>query len=186
MNPRKKIIISLITFGIVTLILIFLIISPLLNQIKENSEELILQKQELILLQEERKNLKEIETVYESYQLNLTKIDKLFIDSEIPIEFVSSLEELASTSQLLIKISPVVSKEVKEDPWSSLSFQLSLSGSFPDFLKFLKKLENSPYLIEVLNLNTEKLIETELWSENYKAFSPGDVNVEILVKVFTK
>ena len=182
---KKNYLSSIIFLALATLLIIFLIYY-FFEEIKKNSEELVSQKQELISLNQEKESLEKIDTFYKNYQSNLVKVNELFIDKEVPIEFINFLEKLATTSQLLIEISPGARKETKEDPWSNLSFQLSLSGSFPNFLKFLEKLEASPYLIEVLNLNIKKLTQSELQSEKFKAFSAGDVKADILIKVFTQ
>lgn len=172
MNPRKKIIISLIAFGTLALILIILIIYFLFPEIKNNSEEILLQKKQLILLAKEKENLEKMEDIYKNYQSDLDKIEKLLIDPEVPIEFMSFLETTASTSDLQLEISSIT-KEVKIDPLPSLSLQTLVNGSFPNFLEFLEKLEASPYLIEILDLNTQRL-------------TGGDTSTSLSLKVFTK
>jgi len=114
----------------------------------------------------------------------LEKIDDLFADPEVPIEFINFLEKNAGKSQLSIEISPMAKKET--EPWPSLSFQISTVGSFSNFLKFLEKLETGPYLIEISNLNVKKITEKELRSEKFETFSLSDVNALFLIKVLTR
>ena len=172
MNPKKKTIISLITFGILALVLIIFLIYFLFPEIKNNSEEFLLQKKKLILLAKEKENLEKMKDIYKNYQSDLDKIEKLLIDPEVPIEFISFLETTASTSDLQLEISSIT-KEVRTDPLPSLSLQTLVTGSFPNFLEFLEKLETSPYLIEILDLNT-------------KRSTGGDTNTSLSLKVFTK
>jgi len=182
MNPKKKIYISLTIFGILTILLIVLIIYPFLKEIKKNSEELLSQKNTLISFSEEIKNLKESKKLYDAHRESLEKIDELFVDPEMPIEFINFLEKNASDSQLSIEVSPVATVKKETDPWPSLALQISAAGSFPNFLKFLEKLENSPYLIEVLNLNLKRVAEKEI----KEGILPSNINALFLIKVFAK
>jgi len=182
MTLTKKIHLSLIVLLITSLLLIVFLIHPLFKDIKKNSEELLSQKQEIILLTQESENLGEIKNALETYQSNLQKMESLFINPELPIEFVNFLEKNASQSLLFLKISSIVKNQQEKDVWSSFSIQVSTIGPFPSSLRFLEKLENSPYLIEVLNFKVERLTEKKLNS----TFSLGDVEATSLLKVYTK
>jgi len=182
MTFTKKIHLSLIVLLITILLLIVFLIHPLFQDIKKNSKELLSQKEETILLAQKSESLKEIKNTLQNYQSNLQKIEGLFINPELPIEFVNFLEKNASQSSLLFKISSIVKNQEKEDVWPSFSIQVSTIGPFPNSLRFLEKLENSPYLIEILNLKTERLTEKKLNS----TFSLGDVETNLLLKVYTK
>jgi len=149
MNLNKKIIFTSGILGITELIFIFLVIYPLFDNIKKNSEVLISQKKELASLESEIENLKNFEKIYQTHHENLEKIDKLFIDPEIPtdiIEFVGFLRKIAEDSQISVDISsPTLKKEIAADPWPSVTFQVSCDGKFSNFGKFLEKIETGPY-----------------------------------------
>lgn len=181
MGPTKKIYLSSFIFGLFVILLIIFSIYPLFKEVKKNSENLLLQKKKLILFEIEKENIKELEKNFKNYQADLTRIENLFITPEVPIEFINFLETISKDSKIELEISSIVKETGKEASWPSLSFQLSAIGSFPNFLKFLKKLENSPYLIEIFNFNIQKLTKKELG-----AFSPGDIESPLLIKVFTK
>jgi len=172
MTAIKKIFFSIIIFGVLTIFLIIFCIFPFLKQIQNNSKEFISEKKKVILLTQKREKLQELENFYKTYQSDYNKIENLFIDSQSPIEFIQFLEQTATNSGVQLEIlSTKISQKTKEDFWPSLSFQLSLSGDFPDFLKFLRKLENSPYLIEFLDLNIKK---------------ESKIKAELSIKVFSK
>ncbi len=191
MNPNKKIIFTSGILGIISLIFIFLIICPLLNNIKKNSEALISQKRELASLEGEIENLKNFGKIYQAQHENLEKIDKLFIDPEIPtdiIKFVGFLRKIAEDSQISIDISsPTPKKEIAADPWPSITFQVALKGKFSDFGKFLEKIETGPYLIEILNLNARRLTEKELESKEgwFEELPLANTSISLSIKVFT-
>lgn len=178
----QKIYISLAIFGVATILLIVLTIFPIFKEIRKESEELLLQKNNLISFSEEIKSLQDSKNLYESYRANLEKIEKLFIDPEIPIEFITFLEKNAIDSHLSIEVSPIAAAKKETELWPSLSFQIGATGSSSNFLKFFEKLENSPYLIEVLNLNLKRAVEREAKEEVLS----GNINAVFTIKVFTR
>jgi Tfp pilus assembly protein PilO len=186
MTIKNKINLSLIIFILLAILLILFVIYPLLKEIKINSEEFISKKQSLTLLEKKIENLRQYQTTWREIEPNLERIDKLFIDPELPVEFISFLEKTASDCELSVEISPFSGQKTTNDPWPSLLFQIKTTASFSKFLKFLEKLENSPYLIEIQNLNVKRLTEKELEQKILEKFSPGDTINTILIKVYTK
>ncbi len=158
----------------------------LFKEVKNSSEAFSLGKEKITSLSEEKENREKMEDVYKNYQPDLGKIEKVFIDPEVPIEFISFLEETASTSQAQLKILSMTKKTDKKDSWPNLLFQLSVTGSFFNFSKFLEKLENSPYLIEILELNVRALSEKEIESKEFENLSSADTSTLLLIKVFTQ
>ncbi len=185
MNSKNKIYIISIIFGLIILILIVLFIYPLFKSIKNNSQELFSAKRELVLLKNQIKEIENFGEVYESYQPNLARINKLFIDPENPADFFQFLEKIALDSGISMEIFPLIlSKEESETGlWLSVTSQFSSKSSFPNFLRFLEKLEASPYLFEVQNLVLKRLNEREFEEEEY---SSGDIKAICLIKVFAK
>lgn len=173
MSPKNKIYLYLAIFLGTSLIFLFLIIPYFLKKIQGKSGELVSFEKESVSLQKEIENLRQLEGIYRDYQQELVKIKEMLIDSEVPVEFINFLEENAQISRQEIEISLFPQKKTKDEPWPTLSFQVSTSGSPSGFLKFLEKLENSPYLIEILNLNIQKLADS-------------DVESVFLIKVFAK
>lgn len=180
--PGRKIYISLAIFTAINLLFIVLLIYPFFKEIIKTSEELLLQKSNLLSFSEGVKNLKSSEEFYETNLENIEKIDEQFVDSEIPIEFIRFLEKNATDSQLSIEVSPLTTVKKETELWSSIFFQISTKGSFSNFLKFLEKLENGPYLIEVINLDLKRLAEKKTKEE----ISSSDINAILSIKVFTK
>ena len=186
MTLKNKINLSLAIFIMLNIILIYFVIYPLFKEIKINSEDLISKKQSSATLERKVENLKQFQTLWFEIQPNLEKIDKLFIDPEVPVEFISFLEETASDCGLLVEIFPAPTLKTTGDPWPSIFFQISSTASFSKFFKFLEKLETSPYLIEIQNLNVRRLTEKDLEQKAFEKFSLGDTINTLLMKVYTK
>ena len=186
MSFQKKINISIIILLVLSLLSIFFLIYPSFLEIKKIANDLISLKGNLIFLETKIKNLEEFRKKYQSLKKDLEKIDKIFINADLPIDFISFLEKDSQDCGLIVKISPLSLIETQKDPWPSIGFQITAAGSSPNFLKFLEKLESSQYLIEIQNLNIVRLSELELKTKEFEKLSPGDVKTLFSLKVFTK
>lgn len=179
MAIKKKIYLTLIIFSLLIILIIVFVVFPLFRGIKNNSKELIVQKEKFVALEAKITNLEKFKVLYAELQHFLKEIDNLFVDSRVPVEFIGFLEKTSEKSQLKIEILPTSDKEIEKDFWPYLAFQITSTGSFPNFLKFLEKLENSPYLVEVQNVSIGKLTGDEgVISDNVRA--------NFSVKVFVK
>lgn len=189
MNFKKKIYLSIIIFGIILVLLVVFLLHPLFLEIKKMSQETVSQKQVLASFAAEIENLEDFKRIYPAISSNLKKIDDLFINPELPIGFISFLEESAEQSQLIVRISPLPARRIKRTPWPFLTFQIKTTASFPGFLRFLDKIENSPYLIKIQNLTAIKVPERNLHPrEEFEEFIPdkvAEVTAVIILKVFT-
>ena len=186
MTIKNKINLSLIFFLILAIFLLAFLIYPLLKDIKNNSKEMISQKKEVLSLENKIKDIEEFRKNYAKIRPNLEKIETLFTNSEAPIDFISFLEKTSQDCRVSIQIVPAAITRVSEEPWPSLSFSITLTGSFPNFLRFLEKLESGPYLTEIQNLSIKRLQDTELKSKEFESLSLGDIQASFLIKVFTK
>jgi len=186
MTIKNKINLSLIIFIVLSIVLIYFVVYPILKGIKTDSRDLVFEKQNLLSLEEKIEDLKKFQKVYSEIQPNLEKLDKLFVDPEVPVEFIYFLEKTAEDCGLAVGISPVPVLKKTEGPWPYLFFRISSTASSPEFLKFLEKLESSIYLVEIQNLNLARLTETELKSKGFEEFSLGDVRAALSIKVYTK
>jgi len=195
MAITKRIHLTLIIFSFLIILIIVFIVFPLFRGIKNNSKELIVQKEEFIALEAKITNLEKFKVLYAELQHFLKEIDNLFVDSRVPVEFISFLEKTSERCQLQIEILPTSDKKTEKDSWPYLTFQITPTGSFPDFLKFLEKLENSSYLVEIQNININKLTgseESKLSSSPFavaredKEQSASNIKAAFSVKVFVK
>ena len=216
MIPIKKIYLSIAMFGIISTLLVVFVMWPLFKEIKAISQNLFLKKNKIVYLSEERENIKKIENLYKTYQSDLDRIENLFVDPEVPIEFIGFLEKSATDSQIKLEISSMTraaakgeneataslttravarggdeqssatTKKTEQEPWQSLSAQLLVTGSFSNFSKFLHKLENGPYLIETVDLNTRRLAEKDIQVKELENIPGADTTNVLSIKVFAK
>jgi len=173
MTLNNKIKLSIFSFSIILILIIVFVVMSVFNKIKSSSEELARREADLVAIETKISNLEEFKLVYKELEETLSGIDNLFIDSEVPVEFINFLERTAGDNSLEIELSSAVTQTVKGDIWPSIAFQAQIIGSFPDFLKFWEKVENSIYLVEVKNLNVGRLED-------------GTVKASLSIKVFAK
>jgi len=191
MSLKRKIYILITIFCGLTVLLIVFVISPLFLEIKKNSQNILSQRQTLAALEGKAENLEKFRIIFPEIFPGLEKIDNLFVDSKVPIDFIRFLEQTSQASGLSLKISAGPALKIEKDLWPSISFQLSLAGSFSSLARFLEKLESSLYLIEIQNLTISRLSETELTQPFLKKelgemYSLGDIKAVISIKVYTK
>ncbi|MFH1820482.1 MAG: type 4a pilus biogenesis protein PilO [Candidatus Nealsonbacteria bacterium] len=173
---NKKAALLLITIIIINLLLVVFLVYPLFQGIRQEANNLISQKAALVELENKQKNIKEFQNAYKSYQSDLEKIDRLFIDAQEPVGFIRFLEAEALKAQITVEISPVGVKETKSDLWPSVSFRLQVDGQFSAFMEFLEKIETSSFLLSVSNLDVRKLAQD----------TEGNISASFLIKVYVK
>ena len=172
---KKKIYITLLCFVIVFGILIKFGILPSIEALKRNSQALSLQKKALNLFQSQVEDLKNFQKEFSQYQPILEKVNHSFVAREAPINVIEFLEEEARNLNLPIEISPLIITQKKTDPWVPVAFSISFAGTFPNCLRFLERLEQSLWLIEISQLNIERISEKKTSDVSFfltfKAFS---------------
>jgi len=166
--------------------LVWFWILPQISEIKKNSKNLLLDRENLILLQQKRESLEKFKQNYSLYRQNFEKLEKLLIDKETPIDFIEFLEESAKSFNLFLEIEPAKIEREKTDPWDFAAFKISLLGSFSRFLGFLERLENSDYLIEISSLQLKRIGKDDLLKPRYRDLSVGNIDGQLLIKVFAK
>ncbi len=183
---ENKIRLSITIFFLITVFCVAFLVFPLLQEIKKEAAGIISFKKDLAFLEAETESYGAFKNSYLNIESDLGEIDTLFVDSEVPIDFIGFLEKTARDCHVQIKISPALPAKIEKESWPSMIFQIASASSFPNFLKFLEKLESSNYLTETQNLNIARLSEAELKSKELGKFSLGDVQSMLTFKVYTK
>jgi len=160
MTKNKKNVI--LVLGMLGLIFSSYLIFQTIRDIKKGSSALLSQREKTILLEKKIKALEEINKNYKNDKEKLEKIDSLFVKADEPISFIKFINFLRQTEescQVSINISPPSLQ--KKDSVPYLSFQVSGEGRFIGVMRFLEKIENSPYLIEISRLSLRRVIPKE-------------------------
>jgi Tfp pilus assembly protein PilO len=183
-----------------SLFLFFFLVQPCLTQAIKNGESLAAIRQNSAALEVQIKSLQNFRPRYENEIIPMLQAnEKLFIDPKSPVAFIALMEEAGSKDNLAINISSAQifsAKNSAERFWPSLNFQISLNGSLPSVLRFIEKMANLPYLIEIHGLNITKdnsqsqnEIKADSGQENKKtAGLPQKEKVQAVfnLKIYTK
>lgn len=186
MTFKNKIKLSIILIFVLTISIVILVIYPLFSEIKKYSGDYVSQKVDMLSLETKIDNLKQFQATFPEINPNLEKIDLLFIDAKVPVEFIKFLEQTSQNYGISIEVSSSLSAKTKQDPWPVFIFRISSVGSFANFMKFFERIELSPYLITVQDLNIVRLTETELKAKGSEKLSLGDIRANFSLRVYTK
>ena len=172
MKPKNKIILSVSIIVALSAAFIVFLIYPLFPEVEKYSENILLQKEKLADLDVKAESLENFKAIKSQIEPNLEKAESLFIDRDIPLDFINFLEKTSRDCQLSLSMSSSPLNNPQSETWPFFVFQIRSSGSFPNFLRFLEKLENSNYLIEIQSLSVSG--------------GGGEVASDFSMKVFTK
>ena len=145
----------------------------------EDYNTISMTKKETARITKDIENITEFENIALSYESEFVAFQDIFINPDIPIPFIEFLERSSQTSSLELIIIAADPKEIKGDPWSSMDFQLTLEGYYPNFVEFIEKLEAAPYLIELRNISIRKFKGMKDKPVGYGEFT-------LLVRTFVK
>jgi len=185
MNLNRELIAYILGLLTALVVISVFLVYPLLRDIRAGSDEFVESKEKVVGVQREREHYIALREEHERSKEKFQKIDEVFANSEVPVRFIEFLEESSLKSDFPIEVSPGSGSQAKEDLWASIFFRVTGTGPFTDFSDFLEKVENSPYLLEIQTLNINKLTEEELKRRNAEG-SPGDIRVDLSIKVYTK
>src|SRR3989339_332265 len=158
MNIKIKNFIIAIIFIVIYLAVILFFVWSLIKDIKNESLNLVMQKNEEFSFKEQMFFLEKFNQEKVAYQEIFLKYEEALIDSKNPIILIKFLENTAKESNVTLDIllTPSLAQKIGTDIWPSISMQIKFSGSFQNTLKFINKLENSPYFLSIESLKMNK------------------------------
>ena len=174
--------------GSLTVLILFigLIVLPLINQIRQESQKLIQEQQTTDSFYRDWANLKNSQKSQKDFQENLAKFNVLLSPAEA-IKFITAAEDVAQKTQNQEEIS-VLEKTSGEPGAASadaaLDFRISLVGRFPDLIKFLVYLENASYYNDVNFLQISRVSYSESEAKQAQGLKVGDVKSTINLSVY--
>lgn len=181
MKDNNKIYIIISIFAFVALILIIFFVLPVLKEIRTNSQDLILLKNNILALEEQTKEIENFKNNYDKYKSDLEKIDQLFVDPNNLVDPIKFLESSANDFNLSTKIFLPPFSRVEDGSIDFINFQITCKGSSLNILNFLKKIEAGPYLIQVENLTIQES-QTVAIKDN----SPKESSSVFTIKAFVR
>ncbi|MCL5011032.1 MAG: hypothetical protein M1127_02385 [Patescibacteria group bacterium] len=181
MANQQKIYLTAAVFTAFLLLLVFLAVVPSLKLLGANSIELSKQRGELVFLQKQISGLNDFQRNFSEKKPLFDKISSSFVSAAAPISFLEFLEQEARDNGLIMNVVPQGSAASADNLWQNLDFKIVARGDFVPTARFLSRVENSAWLIEILQLDIAKISEAEA------AGTPGgDIKSSVVVRVFAK
>ncbi len=164
---------------------VYLVIFPLWGNLKNVSRSFSAQKRAEKLFNARLSDFSLFKVKESTYSSTFRQLDNFFVSSP-PVEFIRFLEKEAEETGVEAKILSGKSNLEKFQLWKSLNFTLYVNSPYSNFAKFLKRLEHSPYFLEMSQINIERITEENIKRKNWKEASEGDVYAFLKLKVFLK
>ena len=154
---------KILLFISITLLLLFYFAFVFLYQkINDNNQKT---QQTTISLQKEsnrRDDIASIDRATKKIFADRILLESHFIKSSDVVPFLNTIEKLAKESGVLAQINSVNTKTDNTE----LTVDLKASGRFEAIFKFLTLLENSPYLLDFISMDMQKLSSLTEISKN--------------------
>lgn len=161
MLSRQKIKINITVFSLVFILAIIFGVGPAFSRLLDLSKNLSNQKEKLNFLEKQIEALENFQKSDLIYQQHINKLNSSFILAQAPIDFIEFLEKSASKNNLKASIASVSSVSEKRGDRLTMVFQATFSGDFPDVFNFLKKIEQSPWLIKIDQVSISRVDEKD-------------------------
>jgi len=189
LSAKQKIYVLSSGFALALILIIFMLIWPLIDQIKIQGEELTQKQTAMENFYQSWMNLGALKKDYQQIQAGLGA-NPFLLPAKNPIKFVEMIEGFAQETKNQEQISalpgdpsqPVAATADAPKNNEMLFFQVSTGGTFPNLIKFLISLENAPYYNNVSSLQITRLSAKETAKEESN-LSPGDVQSIINLSV---
>jgi hypothetical protein len=180
MKIFRKTILTPILFLIIVIIFISFFILPTFDQIKKISQNISSLELDLENLEKRAENIKNFKRKFPTIKDNLSLFENSFVNREFPIEFVNFLENTAKSYQISLEISLLKSEK------NYLSFQIIVIGPPKEIFRFVEKVENCSYLVQIEKININKLSETETKAKEMEKISGPILKSIFSIQVQTK
>lgn len=195
-SNRQKLFFCIGLGFLILFLLVWLVVYPLIGKIGQISETYLSNQQILAKLSYRETAAKKLQEGFQQMQVDFSRIENAFLKQEEIVGFIRTLEAIAQKTgnDFDIKLlgSPNTasgSSDSGGSAESSLSFQITLWGGFPNLLKFSVSLEDTPYqpyrLIEIDNLNVKKL-EEGVSTESGSGTKTGGLKSILDIKIYTQ
>ena len=152
LNLKKKIIITIITFFFFIFVIVYFIIIPSIRDIKNIKNEIEIQRIDLERKYLKGQNLRKMLEKLKKAEEKIHILDQVFISQNFGLEFIMTLEEIASKNNVTQKINLLSSSDPDDSLYKIIPIQLFSQGNFVRQLDYLVNLEILNYYINIKSL----------------------------------
>jgi len=154
MDAKKK---FLLYFGIVVIIcaaIVYFVIIPTTNDIKQISDKIYNEKVDLEKRYIKGQLIKKLVEDFKKIKPQQEKLELIFIKEGTELNLITKLENLASTNNVDLEINLENIRELNK--LQSMQLQLSIDGNYLDTIAYLNDIErlNNYYNLDTIRVNT--------------------------------
>ena len=149
---KKKIIFSLAALFAVIFTVIYLIVIPTVSDIRKMGKEIESQRTDLEKKYLKGQNLKQLSENLKKIEPQLGKLDRIFINRNRELEFITTIEGMAQSNEVTQKINLAASPEPETQEFKKMPLQLYAQGNFKNLINYLLGLESLFYYINIKSL----------------------------------
>jgi hypothetical protein len=154
-------------------------IAPLFSDIKAINGQIIRRRAQIADYDLRIGNARNFMRFAARQKTELEQIAGVFADSQMPLDMINSLENAAKDSNVSVEFSPAGQSNLQ-----IIKIEINASGAIFDTLRFIEKIENSPYLAEIESADIRK--EVPVGGASLAEFSGTRVKTHILLNVYAK
>ncbi len=159
-NIKRKITFTIVIFLLVNALIVYLIIIPTINDIKQLRVNIITQKTDLEKKIAREKNINILSEKLDKIEPQMKKFEQIFINQNRELEFITTLEGVALSNKVLQKINLNLNAAKTEQTYRKIPLELKIQGNFNNLLQYLTNLENLNYYINITSLEITRGISS--------------------------
>lgn len=156
LSIRNRIIVTFLSYSILIFLIVYFIILPRLNFIRESGKNIVERRiyleQQYIKAKNFRKNNEEMKLVDEDIQ----RLDDVFVSYDKDLEFIETLEEVATNNSVVQDISLEKIEEEKIDDFAEITLEIIAEGNFLNIINYIIDLETLGYYVNISSLELTK------------------------------
>ncbi len=159
-NIKRKITFVIVVFLLTNALIVYLIIIPTINNIKQLRVNIVTQKVDLEKEMAREKNINILSEKLDKIEPQMKKFEQIFINQNRELEFITTLEDIALSNKVLQKINLNLNAVKAEQTYKKIPLRLNIQGNFYNLLQYLTSLENLNYYINITSLEMTKEISS--------------------------
>jgi Tfp pilus assembly protein PilO len=188
LNIKNKIAINIILFLLANALIVFLLITPFINHIKNLRTNIITEKINLETKIARERDVNLLSEKLDRIEPQLKKFEKIFINSNRELEFITTLEGIAVKNNVAQKINLDLSAAQSEQIYKRIPLELNVQGDFKNLITYLIDLEALSYylninMLEFSTIQSASALILSVKSDQSKQ-PIGNVNLKISADTF--
>ncbi len=164
------------------LLIVFFIVIPTIHDILDMGQKIEEQRIDLEKKYIKGQNLRQLTNNLNKINSQLSKLEQIFISENRELEFITTIEGVASKNSIDQRINLGIQEDMAEYNYKKMALQLFLQGNFIDITNYLLGLESLEYYLNIKSIElTSNLVKQEI-----DASSNTIINTFLSVETFWK